>query len=426
MYAFYLDGSYEQTEYENEYYYRPSNDYECYCSQLNKDKMTITNYMTNENVCVLHGAGKSESVVAYFGNRFITSQGNYYTFYDRINSKKSQNYLLKNLYIYSVTDDNFLFGMAVYGKSSHYVKINLDEVTYDIDCTITEPAETKYGFESYFKKPETSDPELKTLVDELDEKYNIEVSFELADDREHSIDCYDMIDFNGDKIAALNDVKDYLSLWPEDICREITGDPDVKVWIYICDDITPNVNNPEIITPAGYVTEYDGHPTMCIITYNNTEVFLNTFSHEFIHLLDYQLKPEQLQEWAAISPSDAYTNSYASYSGQNKYVDYSTGDTEIYFARDYGRTNCEEDRATIGEALYDSYVMEARKKCLDFEGTKAKCEALCRFMRECYPCLASVPEGELYLEKAMNMQAEYFKPRSNEENYQPDPGYGQG
>ena len=88
MYAFYLDGSYEQTEYENEYYYRPSNDYECYCSQLNKDKMTITNYMTNENVCVLHGAGKSESVVAYFGNRFITSQGNYYTFYDRINSKK--------------------------------------------------------------------------------------------------------------------------------------------------------------------------------------------------------------------------------------------------------------------------------------------------------------------------------------------------
>ncbi|MBQ9894636.1 MAG: hypothetical protein IJM38_04545 [Ruminococcus sp.] len=424
MYAYYLDGSYEIT-YNSPETYMP--DYYKYDIIKNKNNMTIQSTTTGENICVVHDTDKDEYLTAYLGDHFITnSKRKYITFYDRVNNKKSQKYTLSDFYLMNVTDNNTVFGVAIMNNIMYYVKIDLSEIDYNIDCTIDIPENKEPGFETYFKKPETSDPELRSLVDELDEKYNVAVSFELADDLDHSIDYYDTDDFTGDKVAILNDIKDYLSLWPEDICREITGDPDMKVWIYICDSITPNVNDPEIIEPAAYVTKYFDTPTMVTTGFdNNTDRFLNTFSHEFIHLLDYQLTYDQIMEWETLSPEDAYMYSYANYFGLDKYVDYYSGDTDIYFSRDYGRTNPEEDRATIGEVLFDSYVQEARAKSLDFDGTKAKCEALCRFIRENYPCLASVPVGELYLEKAMNMQAEDFVPM-NYEDYDYSYGFGQG
>ena len=421
LYAYYLDGSYEIISQYPEFW---GQDYQKYDIIKHKNNMTIYSRETGENICVVHDTDKDEYLTAYLGDRFITTKNKYITFYDRINNKKSQKYALNNFYLMNVTDNNTVFGTAIFNNIMYYVKIDLNEIDYNIDCTIDIPVEKESGFETFFKKPETSDPELRSIIDELDEKYNVEVSFELADELEHSIDYYDTDDFTGDKVAILNDIKDYLSLWPEDICREITGNPDMKVWIYICDKITPNVNDQEIIEPAAYVTKYLDNPTICTVGFdNNTDRFLNTFSHEFIHLLNFQLTYDQIMEWDTLSPEDAYMNSYANFYGLKKYVDYYTGDTDIYFSRDYGRTNAEEDRATIGEVLFDSYVQEARAKSLDFEGTKAKCETLCRFIRENYPCLASVPVGELYLEKAMNMQAEDFTP-INYEDY--DFGYGYG
>ena len=125
-----------------------------------------------------------------------------------------------------------------------------------------------------------------------------------------------------------------------------------------------------------------------------------TVSHEIMHLMDYRLKAygketgyDLLGYWEeALNSSEyPYFNSYTLKNYLGAYDDDRQRETDKYwFARIYGRTYPEEDRATVMEVLmsYSHYA----NRVLKSPHIREKAECLCAMIRAAFPSVAACRE----------------------------------
>ena len=118
----------------------------------------------------------------------------------------------------------------------------------------------------------------------------------------------------------------------------------------------------------------------------------------------------------SLSPEDGYLNSFANYYSVEDYISgYESDLSNVYFLDGYGRVNPGEDRARIGEYLWYSYEDQRLESSYGSEHVRAKAETLAKMMRERYSCLEEIEEGELYLEKALELPLAEYEPYIRDE-----------
>ncbi|MBR6045669.1 MAG: hypothetical protein IKP47_08550 [Ruminococcus sp.] len=270
---------------------------------------------------------------------------------------------------------------------------------------IEENAEIPEIYAEYFAEPDSSDPTVAELIDGLYEDYGIRVFLAPNEGMEDKIfSGYDVTPFDeSDEVIAerLRDVRSYFELWPKDICREITKGG-LETLFILCGSIYSNDSGAAdtVSSAAGCVSEI-GAFTVIGLTNQDSYIFTQNLSHEFIHALDHGISNEVFDEWSELSPEDSYSNSYTEWEAapDDRYVYIEGADKDgVFFVDSYACTNYSEDRARIGEYLWISY--EENELNDMFIGTPLgrKAKELCRELRDNYPCLSGIKEGDLYLE----------------------------
>ena len=282
-------------------------------------------------------------------------------------------------------------------------------VKHEISGNYTPPEDYEYNFEM----PKLTG-EAKALLDKIYDKYNVRVFFDLSDGRTHAAfdDEYDYYSYDSDgQLDHLRYIEDFLSLWPEGICSEIT-DYGVECWIFVCGRIELGGGNTTGVDPAGVQFDLDMHPTIALESYDyegGGYNFTENLSHEFIHMLDSGIDSERLDKWKELSPEDGYFDVYTDYdSGSDKYTyfgEYYSDPDNVYYIDNYSKVNLLEDRARVGQYLWTSYTLESLDSVFEAPHIKAKAEHLCKEYRERYKSLEKIKKGDLYLEKYLDAAA---------------------
>lgn len=289
-------------------------------------------------------------------------------------------------------------------------------------------------YKLFFNDPVPDSEKSAELMKELKDVYNVRVFFGTPTDGEFTDKPY-----TGRQDIILGQIRDFLALSPPELLSEIT--PDRKeTWIKLSSLIYDDPDSG--FDTAGFATDLNGHPYTILETlyddFETTEYYydangmideetrlfyeeesarfvVENLAHEIIHLLDKNMSNADSKEWDALNPEDSYTNDKTSTDYDPYYDD--------YFIDHYARTNQLEDRARTGEYLYLAYQDRGFNTFAYHPALYKKGRVLIRQLRERFPCLKKIPEGEWYLEKPLLGSYDELreKVREEEEQWQNDP-----
>ena len=127
-----------------------------------------------------------------------------------------------------------------------------------------------------------------------------------------------------------------------------------------------------------------GYNTIYMQVGGKDEYFFSSLAHEVGHALEYGIDTELIAGWTKLMPAEvvkAYGDGIEGISVE--YTPDDKGRTPAWFRDVYGRSNEKEDRATIFQAMYDSYV-ENDEGIFKYEGLKKKADYWNYMLRESY------------------------------------------
>ena len=334
-------------------------------------------------------------------------------------------------------DSSFVFFDGSTDGKQRYLLAVPSEMKYKKKVTVKQLDLEKEEYTIFFNKVQPNSERAVLLLDELLERYNVRVLFSPVSESSKYFGYY-CKPYRGDQAAVLEKLRDFLALSPPGILTE-AAEGGSETWVLICSDI---VDAPELTSygTAAFAATVGLHPFVALETPMNEEEAKKTkeytgreldeyfakyitdnFSHEFIHILDAKTTPIQTEQWEALSPEDCYFGTYDKMNGtgSDKYIYFGRDfDDSVYFTDKYARINSLEDKARVGEYLYyagSDNKLSALEKFARSRSLYKKGKALSRILRENFHCLASVPEGEWYLEKPLSAGYKALKKKWKEE-----------
>ncbi len=279
------------------------------------------------------------------------------------------------------------------------------------------------------KKPEGETDETNALLKELHDRFKVDVCFEL-NDPEGRLSGEICKPYKGRREDALEALRDFLALSPDELISQATDGKGLCV--LFCDDIKDDDSG--AFDLAGFRTDVFKNDVIAVEVYHDeysvsadengggeryvgsvsSEIMVDLFSHEIIHLLDsklYKTRDDLDGEWSELSPEDGYfhmRDEPEDYAEASRYTMYYYDETDpdavyrnAYFTDSYAKTFPNEDRAQIGRELYSGY-RSLYAPFADYPNITKKAELLISMLREAYPCLSKIPVGQWYPELALN------------------------
>ena len=167
---------------------------------------------------------------------------------------------------------------------------------------------------------------------------------------------------------------DYFDCYPKGLLKEAgLGRPLV---IYLCDKIKNNI--------AGLSTYGYGYNIIYMQVGGKDEYFFSSLTHEIGHALENGINQELIDGWSELMPVEvikAYGDGIEGISVE--YTPDDKGRTPVWFRDVYGRSNEAEDRATVFQQMYDSYISNDNGM-FEYEGLKKKADYWSYMLRESY------------------------------------------
>ena len=212
------------------------------------------------------------------------------------------------------------------------------------------------------------------LIKQLEKDYGVRVMF--------GEDIFNMSEFGFDisgtdeKTAYKYMLKlgDYFDYYPKGLLKEAgLGRPLV---LYLCDSIRNNVEGLSI-----YI---GGYNVIYMQTGGKDEYFLSSLTHEVGHALENGISTELISGWTELMPKSvvkAYGDGIEGISVE--YTADDKGKTPVWFTDVYGRSNEKEDRATVFQKMYDSYISK-EVGLFSYDGLKKKADYWSYMLRESY------------------------------------------
>ncbi len=239
----------------------------------------------------------------------------------------------------------------------------------------------------------TGDADTIAKAQHILDAYGVRIGFNCQED----LFWYECVPVSADKISErLTWVENYLKLLPQGLMQEVGKGK--EVWLYLCNEIK---NTDSEGGPAGFATELLGHPFIAIDVDGSENVFTETLAHECVHIFDYRMDSTWLSQWEAMSPADGYVMSY-SQGIADRYVPYENSTGEVWFYDHYSRSYPAEDRAVIGQKLYQCYLDgKLTDEFQKNEHLREKAALFCRMMRASYTSCEKA--DTLYWEKYLNL-----------------------
>lgn len=169
-------------------------------------------------------------------------------------------------------------------------------------------------------------------------------------------------------------LEDYFNYYPQGLLKEAgLGRPLV---IFLCDKIKNNI--------GGLSTYNMGYNVIYIQIGGKDEYFFSTLTHEIGHALENGINSKIIDGWVKLMPAEvikAYGDGIDGISVE--YTPDDKGKTAAWFADVYGRSNEQEDRATIFQRMYDCYI-DNENTLFEHEGLKKKADYWSYMLRESY------------------------------------------
>ena len=176
--------------------------------------------------------------------------------------------------------------------------------------------------------------------------------------------------------------EDYFDYYPKGLLKEAgLGRPLV---LYLCDKIKNNVEGLSI-----YI---GGYNVIYMQVGGKDEYFFSSLTHEVGHALENGIDTELIAGWTELMPTQvikAYGDGIDGISVE--YTPDDKGKTPVWFRDVYGRSNEKEDRATIFQGMYDSYV-ENDEGIFKYDGLKKKKDYWSYMLRETFESCKGVSE----------------------------------
>lgn len=167
---------------------------------------------------------------------------------------------------------------------------------------------------------------------------------------------------------------DYFNYYPKGLLNETgLGRPLV---LYLCDKIKNNVEGLSI-----YI---GGYNVIYMQVGGKDEYFFSSLSHEMGHALENGIDAELIAGWTELMPTQvikAYGDGIEGISVE--YTPDDKGKTPVWFTDVYGRSNEKEDRATVFQKMYDTYI-SGETGMFSYEGLKKKADYWNYMLRETY------------------------------------------
>ena len=177
-------------------------------------------------------------------------------------------------------------------------------------------------------------------------------------------------------------LEDYFNYYPKGMLKEAgLGRPLV---IYLCDKIANNI--------AGLSAYTQGYNIIYMQVGGKDEYFFSSLTHEMGHALENGIDAELIAGWTELMPAEvikAYGDGIDGISVE--YTPDDKGKTPVWFRDVYGRSNEKEDRATIFQGMYDSYV-ENDEGIFKYDGLKKKKDYWSYMLRETFESCEGVSE----------------------------------
>lgn len=169
-------------------------------------------------------------------------------------------------------------------------------------------------------------------------------------------------------------LEDYFNYYPKGMLKEAgLGRPLV---IYLCDKIANNI--------AGLSAYTQGYNIIYMQVGGKDEYFFSSLTHEMGHALENGIDAELIAGWTELMPAEvikAYGDGIDGISVE--YTPDDKGKTPVWFRDVYGRSNEKEDRATIFQGMYDSYV-ENDEGIFKYDGLNKKKDYWSYMLRETF------------------------------------------
>lgn len=169
-------------------------------------------------------------------------------------------------------------------------------------------------------------------------------------------------------------LEDYFNYYPKGMLKEAgLGRPLV---IYLCDKIANNI--------AGLSAYTQGYNIIYMQVGGKDEYFFSSLTHEMGHALENCIDAELIAGWTELMPAEvikAYGDGIDGISVE--YTPDDKGKTPVWFRDVYGRSNEKEDRATIFQGMYDSYV-ENDEGIFKYDGLNKKKDYWSYMLRETF------------------------------------------
>lgn len=146
--------------------------------------------------------------------------------------------------------------------------------------------------------------------------------------------------------------------------------------IYLCDKIANNI--------AGLSAYTQGYNIIYMQVGGKDEYFFSSLTHEMGHALENCIDAELIAGWTELMPAEvikAYGDGIDGISVE--YTPDDKGKTPVWFRDVYGRSNEKEDRATIFQGMYDSYV-ENDEGIFKYDGLNKKKDYWSYMLRETF------------------------------------------
>ena len=212
------------------------------------------------------------------------------------------------------------------------------------------------------------------LIQEIEETYGVRVVYE-----DYYFTFYDeaytyqLVD-EETAYKRLTELKEVLDFFPEGIFFEINES--FPMILVLCQEITPSVGGVNTLINGYNVSFVDA-------TYENL-AFQGTVAHEFAHAMEHRIGWRSLQAWTELMPEEALA-AYGDDSLVLDFTPYDSGNTPAWFVSVYGRTNAQEDRATVFEAMFNSYS-NGDMFLLNPEGIQLKMKFWSQMLQDTYRC----------------------------------------
>ncbi|MGN0452169.1 MAG: hypothetical protein ACI4GZ_00020 [Ruminococcus sp.] len=173
---------------------------------------------------------------------------------------------------------------------------------------------------------------------------------------------------------------DYFDYYPQGLLKDAgLGRPLV---IFLCDNIKNNV--------SGLSTYIMGYNIIYMQVGGKDEYFFSSLTHEIGHALENGIDAELTGGWTELMPEEvikAYGDGIEGISVE--YTPDDKGRTPVWFRDVYGRSNEKEDRATIFQEMYDSYI-DNNIGMFEYEGLRKKADYWSYMLRETYDSCKNV------------------------------------